>query len=93
MKTLLTTAALAVVIATPALSQTVPQRNDRAFDPYAYASAPDPYARAYNQQRRFQQGSTINRSDSVYDTSGKYIGSDPDPRVRAQLSNDPSQGD
>jgi hypothetical protein len=29
---------------------------------------------------------------SVYDTRGVYIGSDPDPRVRSQLANDPGQG-
>jgi hypothetical protein len=26
---------------------------------------------------------------SVYDTRGRYIGSDPDPRVRSQLARDP----
>jgi hypothetical protein len=31
-------------------------------------------------------------SRSVYSTRGKYIGSDPDPRVRNQLRRDPSQG-
>ena len=29
---------------------------------------------------------------SVYDARGVYIGSDPDPRVRSQLANDPAQG-
>src|SRR5215471_2404851 len=29
---------------------------------------------------------------SVYDVRGVYIGSDPDPRVRSQLANDPGQG-
>jgi hypothetical protein len=29
---------------------------------------------------------------SVYDDRGVYIGSDPDPRVRAQLRHDPAQG-
>jgi hypothetical protein len=29
---------------------------------------------------------------SVYDVRGRYIGSDPDPRVRDQLRRDPSQG-
>jgi hypothetical protein len=29
---------------------------------------------------------------SVYSVRGVYIGSDPDPRVRSQLANDPGQG-
>src|SRR5262245_21939897 len=29
---------------------------------------------------------------SVYSVRGVYIGSDPDPRVRSQLANDPTQG-
>jgi hypothetical protein len=29
---------------------------------------------------------------SVYSVRGKYLGSDPDPRVRSQLANDPEQG-
>jgi hypothetical protein len=29
---------------------------------------------------------------SVYDARGRYVGSDPDPRVRSQLAQDPSQG-
>jgi len=29
---------------------------------------------------------------SVYSVRGRYIGSDPDPHVRSQLANDPSQG-
>ena len=29
---------------------------------------------------------------SVYGIRGQYIGSDPDPRVRSQLAQDPSQG-
>jgi hypothetical protein len=29
---------------------------------------------------------------SVYDVRGRYIGSDPDPRVRDQLRRDPTQG-
>jgi len=28
----------------------------------------------------------------VYDTRGHYVGSDPDPFIRNQLANDPSQG-
>jgi hypothetical protein len=34
----------------------------------------------------------VNRSHNVYSTRGRYIGSDPDPRVRDQLRRDQSQG-
>ena len=33
-----------------------------------------------------------NQSQGVYDTRGWYVGSDPDPTVRAQIAHDPSQG-
>ena len=36
---------------------------------------------------------TPRNSYHAYDSSGRYVGSDPDPRVRAQLSQDPTQGD
>ena len=36
---------------------------------------------------------TQGRSSSVYDTRGRYVGSDPDPTVRSQLSHDPTHGD
>ena len=35
--------------------------------------------------------SKASRND-VYRTSGKYIGTDPDPTIRAQLAQDPAQG-
>jgi hypothetical protein len=34
-----------------------------------------------------------NRMFDVYDTSGRYIGSDPDPFIRSQLSRDPHPAD
>jgi hypothetical protein len=95
MKTLLTTVAFAVVLATPALSQTAPQRNDpRAFDPYAYARDTSAYGRANDNQFGVRQPSNRNNpSYDVYDDRGQYVGSDPDPRIRDQLSRDPTQGD
>jgi hypothetical protein len=35
----------------------------------------------------------IIRSPAVFDIRGHYIGSDPDPTVRAQMARDPSGGD
>jgi hypothetical protein len=53
----------------------------------AYAQQPGPYAdysRYYGAWR-----SPYN----VYDTRGRYVGSDPDPRIRSQLAHDPPNRD
>jgi hypothetical protein len=34
---------------------------------------------------------SLNVGNDVYTTSGRYIGSDPDAKIRAQLMQDPSQ--
>jgi Ni/Co efflux regulator RcnB len=84
MKKLLTTVAVVAVVATPALAQTrdrTPQRARTAVtQPYTTPSQ--------DQQRR-----SATRSNDVYDIHGQYIGSDPDPTIRSQLANDPSQAD
>ena len=36
---------------------------------------------------------STNPGHDVYSTSGQYIGSDPDPRVRSMLARDPTGGD
>jgi hypothetical protein len=70
--------------------------------PYrAYAQVP-PYAAyygAYAQAPYFRTpgfydlyGQLAPYPFSVYDVRGRYIGSDPDPRVRDQLRRDPTQG-
>ena len=38
-----------------------------------------------------QQRRSANRANDVYDVRGQYVGSDPDPTIRAQLANDPTQ--
>jgi hypothetical protein len=84
MKKLLTTVALVAVVATPALPQTrdrTPQR--------VRPSVTQPYtAPQQDQQRR-----SANPTNDVYDIHGQYVGSDPDPTIRSQLANDPSQAD
>ena len=58
-----------------------PSRHPRsAFDSAATARAMAPA----NQSRH-----SSNRAFDVYDTSGRYIGSDPDPFIRSQLLRDP----
>lgn len=71
------------------------QNNHHRHSPYAYdynyAFPGDVQFRGSNGYRNnIQQRSQ--RSYDVYDIRGHYIGSDPDPTVRSQLSHDPSQG-
>lgn len=68
----------------------------------AYAQVPPPAAYRSSGFNAYAQASTPSLYDlygyrspypySVYDVRGRYIGSDPDPRVRNQLARDPSQG-
>jgi Ni/Co efflux regulator RcnB len=81
MKKLLTTAALVALVATPVLAQT----RDRAPE-RARAEAPQTQTTQAQQQRR-----SANRANDVYDVRGHYVGSDPDPTIRAQMANDPTQ--
>ena len=94
MKKLLTTvsvaAALAAVIASPALAQHTKHRH-QVRDPYAASNPFTAYAAApYGSYRpvRPSRGSYC-----VYDIRGHRVGSDPDATVRDQLSRDPTQGD
>jgi opacity protein-like surface antigen len=76
MKTLLATAALAAVIASPALAQTVVRR-PAAQPPVAQA---DQYGRTEG-QRRSANPNTVYEGDV-------YLGADPDPNVRLNLRMD-----
>ena len=85
MKKLLTTVALVAVVATPALAQTKDRVAQRTRTPTVTQPSTIP---AQDQQRR-----SATRTNDVYDIHGQYVGSDPDPTIRAQLANDPSQAD
>jgi hypothetical protein len=50
----------------------------------SYGSVPGAFVSSY--------GRGFRAWDSVYDTRGAYVGTDPDARVRDQLARDPSQG-
>ena len=82
MKKLFATVALVALVATPVLAQT----NDRAPQ-RAGVEAPQTQTKQVQQQRR-----AATRSHDVYDIRGQYVGSDPDPAIRNQLANDPTQG-
>jgi Ni/Co efflux regulator RcnB len=82
MMKLLTTVALVAVVATPALAQTrdrAPHRN--------HTTVTQTYTNPDHQRH------SANPTNDVYDTHGVYVGSDPDPTIRAQLASDPSQAD
>jgi Ni/Co efflux regulator RcnB len=80
MKKLLTTIALVGLVATPVLAQTKDRAQQRTR-----AEASQTQTTPAQQQRR------ASRNQDVYDIRGRYVGSDPDPTVRAQLANDPTQ--
>ena len=87
MKILLVTVALATLASSSAYAQ---YGNWRGYYG-AYAQVPPPYYRSYGFYDLYGYRSPY--PYSVYDTRGRYIGSDPDPAVRNQLRRDPSQGD
>jgi hypothetical protein len=85
-----------------AYAQVPPYRAYAQVPPYrAYARVP-PYAAYYGAYAQSEYYRTPGFYDlygrlapypySVYSVRGRYIGSDPDPRVRDQLRRDPSQG-
>jgi len=76
MKMLIATAALAAVIAAPALAQTATRR----------APAPQIYSQ-YDQYGRTETGRRSVGPNSVYE-GNVYLGADPDPNVRLNLRMD-----
>ena len=85
MKMLLAMAALVTLLASDALAQSRWRGAYRSYGLWwgpgqAYALAP------------FYGRRSLYRTRNVYDIRGRYIGRDPDPRVRSQLASDPAQG-
>jgi hypothetical protein len=76
MKRLVAILALGVAISTPAFAQTA--RHHARADARAQYTAPD------------QRAHSPNPAYDVYDTTGRYVGSDPDPTIRTMLQNDHS---
>jgi hypothetical protein len=85
MKTLLATVALATLLSSSADAQYGARRGYHR----SYAQVP-PYYRSYGFYDLYGYASPY--PFSVYSVRGRYIGSDPDPRVRNQLTHDPTQG-
>ena len=89
MKMRITIVALAAVLATPALAQTV-QQQPRPYDPSAYTR--DLNGNPGGNESRARVRTSPGSHNDVYDVRGRYVGSDPDPVVRGQLRQDPTQG-
>ena len=81
-KTLIATAALVAVIASPALAQTVRRAPVQQY--------PSQYDQSYG--RPEGQPRVGNYGNAVYD-NGRYLGADPDPNVRLQLRLDAQHRD
>jgi len=89
-KTMFTNAKIALSVAAvlgtaSAASANVPSKHVRETFPPAWT------ARAMVPSNQVRHSS--NPAFDVYDIRGRYIGSDPDPTVRAQLQRDPPPGD
>ncbi len=76
MKTLVIAAALAAVVATPALAQTAQRR-----------AAPQLYPSEYDRTVGRTEQPRAATGNSVYDNN-QYLGADPDPNVRLDLRRD-----
>src|SRR5262249_51158291 len=79
MKTLLTTLAFSVALATPSLSQ-APDRTEQLaqYQPRTYNNRDyNAYARDRDVRVNPRAGRSINRRNDVYDQRGDYVGSDP----------------
>ena len=82
MKTLLATAALVTLIASPVLAEPS-ARHANARASYNQTTQAPQFGRTENGQRH-----SANRANDVYDSAGHYVGSDPDPRIRQDLMRD-----
>jgi hypothetical protein len=87
--------AIAVTLATPALSQTADRSTQGnqlgTNDSYVFGRESNGYTN--ERANRVRQQRSSNARNDVYGLRGEYLGSDPDPAVRDQLGRDPAQGD
>jgi hypothetical protein len=89
MKKLLATAALATLIAGPALAQNPSPRHPVT----SHAAAPSQVAQPAPFGRTETRPHSANTANDVYNTTGRYVGSDPDARVRLDLLRDEATAD
>jgi hypothetical protein len=84
MKLFVSAVALAALVATPVFAQTATKRAQGAK---AQVQQPYPQFRATNARH------ATNPSYDVYDSSGHYLGSDPDATVRGMIQSDQGTSD
>jgi hypothetical protein len=93
MKILVATIAIAATISSSAWAQSTSRQSRQVLAEQSYASGmmnPDQaFAQQYPVYRPIR---SPNPAFDVYDASGNYLGSDPDPRVRSTLRSDPYGG-
>jgi len=91
MKTFIATIALASTLAVPAMAQTYdqgPRQPQRLTQQQWIGPAPD-QAYAYTRViQTYPRAHSPNPAFDVYNAEGRYVGSDPDPRVRSVMRND-----
>ncbi len=83
-----TTIALALILgsASGSLAAQKKHSNDPAYHAYASGSPAAQNSGSLAAQRKH----STNPANDVYDVRGNYVGSDPDPTVRAQIARDPA---
>ena len=83
-----TTIALALLLgsASGSLAAQKKHSNDPASLAHASGSLAAQNSGAWAAQRKH----STNPSNDVYDVRGNYVGSDPDPTIRAQIARDPA---
>src|SRR5215467_12610333 len=93
MKLFVTTVAFAALLASPALAQNYGpyQGYGPAYQAYGYQVGPyQSYGYAGPAFNAFGlPGRSFDWRNDVYNTRGRYVGSDPDPRIRNDLARDP----
>jgi hypothetical protein len=89
MKKLLTAAAFAALVASPAFAQTYLQPAPGA-QARMYAQPQSPYATPFDQYQRREMWGAIGPS-TVVSVDGQIVGQDPDPRIRSDLARNADQ--
>ena len=88
MKTIVATAVLVAALSSPVMAQQYQTWEPRMGEPIAQAWQ-DPGMAFARSNGVIAQPRSSNPAYDVYDSTGEYLGSDPDPLVRSQLATDP----
>ena len=90
MKKLLTAAAFAALVASPAFAQTYLQPAPGTAQARMYAQPQSPYATPFDQYQRQEMWGAIGPS-TVVSVDGQIVGQDPDPSIRSDLARNADQ--